>query len=165
MNKKNKFKVSYRSMSTLAIIVGGVGIILQAIPGWEFFSFFLNVPVLGSLIGGDSGYEEQDRQQLRRSYKTAYEGLLLVIMAAYAFIEFSKWLTPTNGAFNFLNGHWCGLMFAVMCALMGIAGIQGRNSESSPNTGSLDRIQRGYVSALCKVSCYYYFKSRVHGGR
>ena len=131
MNKKNKFKVSYRSMSILAIIVGGFGIILQFMPDWEFFSFFLSVPVLGGLIGGSSGYEEQDRQQLRQSYKTAYEGLLLVIMVAYAFIEFSKWLAPTNGAFNFLNGHWCGLMFAVMCALMGIAGIQGRSSESS----------------------------------
>jgi hypothetical protein len=131
MNKKNKFKVSYRSMSTLAIIVGGVGIILQAIPGWEFFSFFLNVPVLGSLIGGDSGYEEQDRQQLRQSYKTACEGLLLVLMSAYVFIEFSKWLAPGNEAFNFLNAHWCGLVLAVMCALMGIAGIQERSRESS----------------------------------
>jgi hypothetical protein len=124
----NKPKVSYRSMSILAIIVGGIGIILQFMPGWEFFTFFLSVPVLGGLIGGNSGYEEQDRQQLRQSYKTAYEGLLLAVMSAYAFIELSKWLAPTNGTFNFLNGHWCGLMFAVMCALMGIAGLQGKNS-------------------------------------
>ena len=129
MNKKNKFKVSYRSMNILAVTVGSVGIILQFLPDWEFFSFFLSVPVLGGLISGDSSYEEQDRQQLRQSYKTAYEGLLLVIMGAYAFIEFSKWLAPANGAFYFLNAHWCGLMFAVMCALMGIAGIQGRSSE------------------------------------
>ena len=118
-------------MSILAIIVGGIGIILQFMPDWEFFTFFLSVPVLGGLIGGSSGYEEQDRQQLRQSYKTAYEGLLLVMMFAYAFIELSKWLAPTNGALNFLNGHWCGLMFAVMCALMGIAGIQGRSSAGS----------------------------------
>jgi hypothetical protein len=131
MNKKNKFKVSYRSMNILAIIVGGLGIILQFMPDWEFFSFFLGVPVLGGLISGSSGYKEQDRRQLRQSYKTAYEGLLLVIMVAYAFIEFSKWFAPAHGAFNFLNAHWCGLMFAVMCALMGIAGIQGRNSEGS----------------------------------
>jgi hypothetical protein len=117
-------------MCILAIIVGGVSIIFQFVPDWEFFSFFLSVPVLGGLIGGSSGYEEQDRQQLRQSYKTAYEGLLLVIMAAYAFIEFSKWLAPANGALNFLNGHWCGLMFAVMCALMGFAGIRGRSSAS-----------------------------------
>jgi hypothetical protein len=129
MDKKNKSKVSYRSMSILAIIVGGFSILLQFMPDWEFFSFFLSVPVLGGLIGGSSGYEEQDRQQLRQSYKPAYEGLLLVIMVAYAFIEFSKWLAPTNRAFNFLNSHWCGLMFAVMCALMGIAGIQRKSSE------------------------------------
>jgi hypothetical protein len=131
MNKQNKFKVSYRSMNILAIIVGAFGILLQFMPDWEFFSFFLSVPVLGSLISGSSSYEEQDRQQLRQSYKTAYEGLLLVIMVVYAFIEFSKWLAPANGAFNFLNAHWYGLMFAVMCALMGIAGIQGRSSEGS----------------------------------
>ena len=131
MNKKNKSKVSYRSMCILAIIIGGVSIILQFTPGWEFFSFFLSVPVLGGLIGGSSSYEEQDRQQLRQSYKTAYEGLLLVIMVAYAFIVSSKWLAPTNGASKFLNGHWCGLMFAVMCALMGIAGIQRKSSEGS----------------------------------
>jgi hypothetical protein len=131
MDKKNKFKVSYRSMSILAIIVGGVGIIFQFMPDFEFFSFFLSVPVLGGLISGSSGYEEMDRQHLRQSYKKAYEGLLLVIMVAYAFIEFSKWLAPTSGVADFLNGHWCGLMFAVMCALMGIAGIQGRNNKSS----------------------------------
>ena len=131
MNKENKFKVSYRFMNILAIIVGGVSIILQFMPDWNFFSFFLSVPVLGSLIGGSGGFEDQERQQLRQSYKTAYEGLLLVIMAAYAFIEFSKWLAPTNAAFNFLNGHWCGLLFAVMCALMGIAGIQRRRSSDS----------------------------------
>ena len=118
-------------MSILALIIGGIGILLQFMSGWEFFTFFLSVPVLGGLIGGNGGYEEQDRQQLCQSYKTAYEWLLLVIMAAYAFIELSKWLDPTNGAFNFLNGHWCGLMFAVMCALMGIAGIQGKSSERS----------------------------------
>jgi hypothetical protein len=127
----NKSKVSYRSMSILAILVGGIGILLQFMRGWEFFTFFLSVPVLGGLIGGSGSYEEQDRQQLRQSYKTAFEGLLLVVMAAYAFIELSKWLTPTNGAFNFLNGHWCGLMFAVMCALMGVAGIQRKNREGS----------------------------------
>jgi hypothetical protein len=130
MNRKNKSKVSYRSMCILAIIVGGFSIIFQFVPDWEFFSFFLSVPVLGGLIGGSSGYEEQDRQQLRQSYKTAYEGLLLVIMAAYAFMELSKWLAPANVAFNFLNDHWCGLMFAVMCALMGFAGIRGRSSAS-----------------------------------
>ena len=65
MNKKNKFKVSYRSMNILAVIVGGVGITLQFMPDWEFFSFFLSVPMLGGLISGDSSYEEQDRQQLR----------------------------------------------------------------------------------------------------
>ncbi len=52
----------------------------------------LSASAVGGLIGGSKDYEERDRQQLRRSYKTAYEWLLLAIMAAYAFIVLSRWL-------------------------------------------------------------------------
>lgn len=123
MCTKNVRSVSYRFMSILALTVGVICIAIQFLPGWEILSFMLSVAVLGGLIGGSNGYEEQDRQQLRRSYKTAYEWLLLVVMAAYAFIEFSKWL-PIEKTVVFINGHWPGLILAMMCALMGIAGFQ-----------------------------------------
>ena len=129
-DKKDVRQVDYRLMCILAMIVGGGGITLQFFPGWEFFSFFLSVAVLGGLIGGSSGYDEQDRRLLQQSYKTAFEWLLLVVMAAYAFNELSKGLAVIGGAANFLNSHWPGLVISVMCALMGIAGVQKKSKNS-----------------------------------
>jgi len=123
MSIKNRSVVGYRFMIILAVIIGLIGIALQFMPGWEFFTFFLCLAVLGGLIGGSGGYDEQDRRQLRQSYKTAFEWLLLVMMVAYAFIEVSRLLPYTEGAVGFLNGHWPGLVIAMMCALMGIAGF------------------------------------------
>lgn len=114
-------------MIVLALITGLFGIALQFMPGWEIISFMLSVAVLGGLIGGSNGYEERDRQQLGRSYKTAYEWLLLTIMAAFAFLELSKWLT-IEGMVIFFNGHWPGLILATMCFLMGLAGFQKTRS-------------------------------------
>lgn len=129
MNAKNMRRVNYQFMIVLALIVGGLGIAFQFIPGWESLSFMLSVAVLGGLIGGSNGYDERDRQQLERSYKTAYEWLLLVVMAAYAFIGFSRWLN-IEGVLIFINGHWPGLILAMMCALMGIAGFQKRRDTA-----------------------------------
>ena len=131
MNKTNGRKVNYRTMSILAIIVGAFGMILQFISGWEFFSLFLTVVVLSGLIGGSGGYEERDRVQLERSYKTVVEGLLLVIFAAYAFGELSRWVGIIEGAVIFLNSHWPGLIISIMCILMGVAGSHNTGSEGS----------------------------------
>jgi hypothetical protein len=129
MSTKSVQRVSYRSMSLLALIVGIVCIVFQFVPGWELLSFMLSVAILGSLIGASNSYEEQDRQQLGQSYKNVFEWLLLVMMAVYAFIELAKWLSGSEGAVTLLNGHWPGFVLAVMCALMGFAGFQRRNKE------------------------------------
>jgi len=129
VNKENVRKIDYHFMSIMAVVIGGFGIILQFLPGWEVFSFFLCVAVLGGLIGGGRDYDEQERHQLRQSYKTAFEWLLLVVMAAYAIIELSKGLALVSGVGDFLNSHWPGLMISVMCGLMGIAGVQKRKKE------------------------------------
>jgi hypothetical protein len=131
MSTKSGQRVSYRSMSVLALVVGVICIALQFIPGWELISFMLSVAVLGGLIGAGNSYEEQDRQQLGRSYKTAFEWLLLVMMAVYALIEFAKWLSIAEGSVMLLDGHWPGFVLALMCVLMGLAGFQRRSSESS----------------------------------
>jgi len=123
MSTKNRRRVGYQAMVNLAVVVGVFGIIFQFFPGWEFLSFLLSIVVLGGLIGGSKDYEEQELQKLERSYKTAIEWLLLIIMAAYAFIELSRWL-PIDGAVIFLNGHWPGFVMAMMCLLMGIAGFR-----------------------------------------
>lgn len=129
MNTSAAPLVNYRFMSGLAVVVGILGIAFQFLSSWEFFSFFLCVPVLGGLIGGSSGYGEQDRQQLRRSYKAAYEWLLLVVMAAYAFIVLSRWVLLGLSGVEFLNSHWPGLMLSAMCALLGLAGLYQVNHQ------------------------------------
>jgi hypothetical protein len=123
--------MNYHTMTVLALIVGVLGIAFQFMLGWDVLSFMLSVAVLGGLIGGSNDYEEQDRQQLQRSYKTAYEWLLLIVMAAYAFIVLSRWLPLIEGTLIFLNGHWPGLIISIMCLLMGIAGFRKTHGEGS----------------------------------
>ncbi len=123
MNTKKRRVVSYQAMIILAVVVGVFGIIFQFIPGWELLTFMLSIGVLGSLIGGSKEYEERERRKLEQSHKTTIEWLLLIVMAAYAFIVLPRWL-PIDGAVMFLNGHWPGFLLAVMCLLMGIAGFR-----------------------------------------
>lgn len=131
MKMQDKRRVNYQFMLVLALGVGILGIAFQFVPGLELLAFMLTVAVLGGLIGGSNGYEERDRQQLARSYKPAYEWLFLIILSAYAFSELSSWL-HFDGAVIFLNGHWPGLIIAMMCALMGAAGFQkSRTIEDS----------------------------------
>ena len=104
MNPKTSFIRSYRFILILAIVVGGLGILIQFIPDYSDFYFFLPLVVLGDLIGRSRDYEEQDRQQLEQSYQLCFEWLLLIILAAYAFILFSRWLYFLEGAVIHLNG-------------------------------------------------------------
>jgi hypothetical protein len=131
MNIKNEQRMSYRSMIVLALFAGGLGIVLQLMPDGELLAFMLSVAVLGALMGGSNAYNERDRQRLRQSYKTAYEWLLLAIMAIYAFIVFSRWLSIIEGVAIFFNNHWPGLVISMMCIFMGMAGLQRIRSESS----------------------------------
>lgn len=131
MNIRTRPRADYRFMRTLAVLVGLIAIVLQFLPGWELLSFMLSLAVLGGLIGGTDSYEEPDRQQLARSYKTAYEGLLLVMMAALACLEFLRLLPILPEAVNRVNGHWPGLVIATMCVLIGLAGFQRRGGSGS----------------------------------
>ncbi len=131
MEPKIEHRVSYQLLCSLAIGVGVVGLALQLLPGWELLAFMLNLAVLGGLVGGRNSYEEKDRQQLDGSYKPAYDWLLLILLAAYAFNTFSGWL-PIEGAVDLINGRWPGLMIALLCVLLGLAGFQPRSGEGRP---------------------------------
>src|SRR5512134_403165 len=119
VNTKNGRKVTYRTLVLLAIISGGAGIALQFVPDGENLAFMLSVAGIGGLSGGRSNYNEREFQQLRQSYKIAYEWLLLTVMTAYAIILISRWLGSLDGAAIFLNSNWPGLVIALMCFLMG----------------------------------------------
>ena len=131
MNAKSRRIGNYRLMLILALVVGIVSIVLQFLPDFGILAFMLSLAALGGLIGGESSYEERERQQLRQSYKLAFEWMLLVIMAFYAVIELSGPLPITAGIADFLNGRWPGLLLAVMCILMAIVGFRRKGSETS----------------------------------
>jgi hypothetical protein len=131
MNRKNGRRVSYQTMIVLAFIAGVLGIAFQFMPDGELLSFMLSVAALGGLISGSKAYEERDRLHLIQGYKTAYEWLLLAIMATYAFILFSRWFTIMEGVVTFLNSHWPGFIISMMCLLIGIVGFHRTRSEGS----------------------------------
>jgi hypothetical protein len=131
MNIKTGRSVNYHTMIVLALIAGVFGIAFQFMPDGELLSFMLSVAALGGLIGGSNDYEERDRHQLKQSFKTAYEWLLLVMMAVYAYIMLSRWLTMMDGVVIFLNSHWPGLVISIMCLLMGLAGFHRTRSEGA----------------------------------
>jgi hypothetical protein len=123
MKINNQARVGYRSMLILAVVVGLLSLGLLFLPDMQLIAFMLSVAALGGLIAGSSGYSEPERRQLGRSYKTAYEGMLLAVMFAYALVELAKWL-PIEPAVGFLNARWPGLILALMCALLGLAGLR-----------------------------------------
>jgi hypothetical protein len=132
MNTKSKTRVSYRLMVILALVVGIIGIAFLFVPDFELLSFMLTLAVLGGLISGSNGYEERERLQLGQSYQKAFEGLLLMIMVAYALIKFSQLVIFLEAAATFLNNHWPVLILSMMCITMGIAGLQkGRMAGSA----------------------------------
>lgn len=123
MSTKNGRRVGYKAMIILAVVVGVFGIVFQFFQGWELLSFMLSIAVLGGLIAGSKDYEESERQKLERSYQSAVEWLLLILLAGYAVIALSAYI-QIDGAVVFLNGHWPGLLMAMMCLIMGIAGLR-----------------------------------------
>ncbi len=129
MNTRKKPIVNYRFMIVFTIIVGVIGIVLLLIPDFELLTFMMTTGALGGLIGGSRGYEEQDRQQLEKSYKPVFEWLFLITLTAYAFLVLSRSFVILEGMNAFLNNHWPGLIISLMCILMGIAGFQKRIRE------------------------------------
>ncbi len=97
MNARKRFVLNFRSMLILTIIAGVMGIGFLFMPDSELLSFMVTVAVLGGLIGGGKDYAEPDRQQLVRSYKTAFEGLLMAMLLAFAIIVFSRFFPAKKG--------------------------------------------------------------------
>jgi hypothetical protein len=121
-----RMKIDYRFMIIFTLIVGVIGIALQFIPDFELISMMLTISALGGLIGGSNGYNERDRQQLEKSYKTVFEGLLFIALAATAFQAISKMFAILEGTIVLMNNHWPGLIISILCILKGIAGFQKR---------------------------------------
>jgi hypothetical protein len=131
MSGKPSLRFDYQFMAVLAVVVGAAATGLQWVPGFELIAFVLSIAALGGLMGGSSSYDEQSRQRLANSYKAAFESLLLIIMVAYALIEVSSWL-GIQGVSAALSARWPGLLLAIMCLVMGLAGLRaGRRLQHS----------------------------------
>jgi len=131
MKRKPSLLIEYHSMAVLAVVVGVLTIALQLVPGFELIAFMLSVAALGGLLSGSTPHDDQAPQRLANSYKVGFESLLLIIMAAYALIEVSSWL-GFQGVRAALNARWPGLLLAIMCLVMGLAGLRaGRGFQRS----------------------------------
>jgi hypothetical protein len=123
MSGKPNLRLDFHFMAVLAVVVGAVAIALQWVPGFELLSFVLSVAVLGGLMSGRPTDDDKARRRLAGSYKAAFEWLFLIVLAAYALIELSRWL-PIAGVTSSLNAHWPGVLLAIMCLVMGIAALR-----------------------------------------
>ena len=131
MKRKPSLQLDYHSMAVLAVVVGVLTIALQLVPGFELISFMLTVAALGGLLSGTTAHDDQAHQRRANSHKVGLEALLLIIMAAYALMEISSWL-GFQGVSAALSARWPGLLLAIMCLVMGLAGLRaGRTLQRS----------------------------------
>ena len=131
MKRKPSLPLDYHFMAVLAVVVGVLTIALQLLPGFELISFILSVAAFGGLLSGTTAHDDQAPQPLVNSYKVGLESLLLILMAAYALIQVSDWL-GFQGVSAALSTRWPGLLLAIMCLVMGLAGLRaGRRLQRS----------------------------------
>ncbi|GAP15909.1 hypothetical protein LARV_03704 [Longilinea arvoryzae] len=131
MYRVNYLSENYFYMIVLAIIVGVLGLVLQFIPGFEILAFVLVAAALGGLLGGSRRFAGKELNYARRYFKIAFDWMLLTILAAYALIVLSQWLPALQGAIDFLNAHWAGLILSMMCIVLGVCALL---KENAPKT-------------------------------
>jgi len=131
MSGKPSLQLNFHFMAVLAVVAGAAAIALQLVRGFELLSFVLSVAVLGGLMSGSPSDDDQARRRRAGSYKAAFEWLFLIVLAAYALIELSRWL-PVAAVTTSLNAHWPGVLLAIMCLVMGIAGLR-REKPTQPS--------------------------------
>ncbi len=126
-----KPRVTYHFTIVFTIVVGIASILILFLPGFDILSIGLSCATLGGLIGGNSSYKEHNRQLLLQSYRPAFEWLLLVLLAAFAFIAGSEWFGFGDETVIFINAHWPSMVVSTMCIVLGLAGLQMEMSQSS----------------------------------
>ncbi|PKO02384.1 MAG: hypothetical protein CVU43_08120 [Chloroflexi bacterium HGW-Chloroflexi-5] len=131
MNTKKRFFYNYRAMIIITLICGFMSIIMQLFAGFELPGFMLAVVGIGSFWGNSKGIASSEPQLPEKSFKTAFEWLLLIMMAAMAFLMISNGYRVLPKANDFLSTHWPGLMLSVMCIVLAISGLRKTNPAQS----------------------------------
>lgn len=131
MNTKKRFVMSYRMMIIIALVAGAVSIGFQLVEGFEMLGFMLAVSGIATLFGVNKVAIDSQPSLPEKSFKTAFEWLLLIMMAAMAFLMISNGYQVLPKANDFLSTHWPGLMLSVMCIVLAISGLRKTNLAQS----------------------------------
>jgi uncharacterized membrane protein len=131
MNTKKRFVMSYRMMIIFSLVAGAVSIGLHLVEGFELLGFMLAVSGIATLFGVNKVAIDSQPSLPEKSFKTAFEWLLLIMMAAMAFLMISNGYRVLPKANDFLSTHWPGLMLSVMCIVLAISGLRKTNPAQS----------------------------------
>jgi hypothetical protein len=131
MNTKKPFEYSYRMMIATALASGVLSIVFLLLEGLELISYFLAVAGIAILIGGGKLAAKTEPNLPEKSFKTAFEWLLLIMMAAMVFLMTSNGFRVFIKANDFLSTHWPGLVLSVMCIVLGLSGLRKTNQAQN----------------------------------
>jgi Ca2+/H+ antiporter len=131
MKARKVFVYNFRTMIVIALISGFMSIIIQLFDGFEGLGFLLAVTGMSGLFGGIQEKADKDPRLPAKSFKTAFECLLLVMMVAMVFLMISNGYRVFPKANDFLSTHWPGLTLSVMCIVLAISGLRQSNQTQS----------------------------------
>lgn len=131
MKTTKRFVYNYRAMIIIALICGFMSIIMQLFAGFELPGFMLAVVGIGSFWGNSKGIASSEPQLPEKSFKTAFEWLILITMFAMVFLVISNGYRVFGKANDFLSTHWPLLMLSVMCIVLAISGLRKTNQPQS----------------------------------
>lgn len=124
MNTKKRFVMSYQTMIILALVSGVMSIGLQLFEGFEGVGYMLAAASIATLVGGGKSAANTEPHVSEKSFKTAFEWLLLIMMFAMVFLMISNGFRVFVKANDFLSTHWPGLILSLMCIVLGLAGAK-----------------------------------------
>jgi hypothetical protein len=126
MSTKNKLDRQRTGlvMSIITLVAGATGFVYQFMSDGTFLTILVCMVAFSGLAESSKGLDERDSQLLLQSYGTAFIYLFVAIFVAYSFELFSGLLHIAGPIIALIDGHWVGSMAAIMCVLIGIAGIR-----------------------------------------
>ncbi|MFN8448832.1 MAG: hypothetical protein U0521_09635 [Anaerolineae bacterium] len=112
-----------RLMMGLLVFAGLFGMVIQFImPDSEMLAFMVGAAAVGGLVGAGRQFEEREQLLLSQAFSSAFQWLLVVLLAVSAFYAGLAALHLSSGLATFVSAHWTGLMVSGMCLVLGIAG-------------------------------------------
>lgn len=131
MRTEKKFVYSYKMMIVFSLYCGVMSLVAQLFEGFEAIGLVLAASGIAGLSGVWKGKTPSVPHLAEKCYKMTFEWLLLIMMAAMAFLMTSNGFKVFPKANDFLSTHWPGLVLSVMCIVLGISGL--RKPDQTPS--------------------------------